>query len=869
MSDSNAPGHATIDIGSGAGVGDRIGPFKILQLLGEGGFGAVYEAEQSEPVKRRVALKIIKLGMDTREVIARFEAERQALALMDHPHIARVFDAGATETGRPYFVMELVKGEPITTYCARHLLSIPQRLQLFEQVCAAVQHAHTKGVIHRDLKPSNVLVSTQDNAAFAKVIDFGIAKATSGRLTERTLFTEANLMMGTPLYMSPEQAEGSADIDTRTDIYSLGVILYQLLTDSTPLDSNSLGAAAYGEVQRIIREVEPPRPSVRLSQSARKQLLGVDTRRGMDPGKLARIVRGELDWIVMKAIEKDRARRYDTASALSADVQRYLDGEPVLAAPPGTAYRLGKFVRRNKVPVVAGTLVALALLAGLVAFAWQAHIAREQERVAQQRASELRQVADFQAAMLEQMDPTRIGKSLSDDVMQKYAATLAKTKLSADERARDLEAFREQWEKVDAPGVVTGLIDRAILKPALAELDRKFKAQPLVDASLREALADSYGGIGLSDRAASLLQDVTATRRRLLGDDDRESLEAMENLGSALVAQDKPDAAEAWFRRTLAIRRRKLGADHPDTLESLSDLGASLDAQGKLKEAEPLLRDSLAKRQHALGADDPKTIESTSRLGGLLLDEGKSRLAEPLMRDALAGNRRVLGEDSPKTLGAINDVGAVMMMEGRPHDAEPYFREAWEKHKRLQGEDFPDTLQSLSNLGGVLMVEKKTAEAESVLREAVVKSRRVFGADDGTTLLATASLGKVLLDEGRFADAEQLLSPSEADARHVLADASPPQFGLFMLVLGKARAEQHEFAPAEAALLEADATFGKASGSRGGTFPLMTVRALADLYAAWDKADPGKGYAAKSVRWNAQWKKLDAEAAEKKRATSP
>ncbi len=856
--DASAPGNATVGIAAGEGVGSRIGPFKLLQLLGEGGFGSVFEAEQEEPVRRRVALKIIKLGMDTREVIARFEAERQALALMDHPHIARVFDAGATDTGRPYFVMELVKGEPITTYCTRHALSVQQRLQLFEQVCAAVQHAHTKGVIHRDLKPSNVLVSTQDDAAFAKVIDFGIVKATSGRLTERTLFTEANLMMGTPLYMSPEQAEGSVDIDTRTDIYSLGVILYQLLTDTTPLDSDSLRAAAYGEVQRMIREVEPLRPSVRLSQSARRQLLGTDSQRVMDPARLARIVRGELDWIVMKAIEKDRARRYETASALAADVHRYLVGEPVQAAPPGAAYRFGKFVRRHKGPVLAGSLVALALLAGLVASAWQAHIARQQEHLAQERADELKQVSEFQAAMLGKVDPTRIGKSLSDDVQEKYKAALAQAKLPADERARQSAAFAAQWDRVNATDAATALIDRTILAPAVAEIDRKFGKQPLVDASLRQALADSYAAMGLFDKAAELDARALATRRKLLGDDNLDTLVSMEKVGQLHVEQGTADAAEPLFRKTLAARRRLLGADHPDTLEAMTDLATSLDSQGKLDQAEPLMREALEKRRRILGNDDKDTIDSIYRMGGVYLDQARLDLAIPLLRESLERSRRVLGEDDPQTLSAINDLGAAWMSDSKPASAEPYFREAWEKHRRLQGEDHPDTLQSLGNLGGVLMVEGKNAAAEPVLRDAIERSARVMGADSGTTLLAIASLGKVMLDQHRYREVEHLLAPATADARRVVADASPPQFGFFMLILGRAQAGQDEYAPAESSLKEALASFEKGTGDRKGRYPRMCVQALADLYAAWDKAEPGRGHAAQAAEWKTRSAKLEA-----------
>jgi serine/threonine-protein kinase len=330
------------------GPGTVIGPYKILQELGEGGFGIVYMAEQQEPVKRKVALKIIKLGMDTRQVIARFEAERQALAMMDHPNIAKVLDAGATDSGRPFFVMELVRGIPITEYCDSNNLSTNERLQLFVPVCQAVQHAHQKGIIHRDVKPSNVLVTLHDGKPVPKVIDFGIAKATNQQLTEKTVFTAFRQFIGTPEYMSPEQAEMSGlDIDTRTDIYSLGVLLYELLTGTTPFGSKLLREAAYGEVQRIIREVEPDRPSTRLSTMG-EQLTSVARHRRAEPRILSRMLRGDLDWIVMKALEKDRTRRYETPSGLAADIERHLADEPVLAGPPGAAYRLRKFARRHK-----------------------------------------------------------------------------------------------------------------------------------------------------------------------------------------------------------------------------------------------------------------------------------------------------------------------------------------------------------------------------------------------------------------------------------------------------------------------------------------------------------------------------------------
>jgi serine/threonine protein kinase len=350
-------------------VGARIGPYKLLQRIGEGGFGTVFLAEQTAPVRRRVALKVVKLGMDTRQVVARFEAERQALALMDHPHIAKVLDAGATPSGRPFFVMEYVVGDPITAFADSHRLTVNDRLGLFGQVCSAVQHAHTKGIIHRDLKPANILVNMVDGAPFANVIDFGIAKAAAQSLTERTLFTMHGQLIGTPEYMSPEQAEGSPDIDTRTDVYALGVVLYELLTGLTPFDARRLRGAAFAELIRIIRDEDPPSPSARLSRSL-DALAKHAAARGVGPARLGAMVRGELDWIVMKALDKDRSRRYETAAALGDDVRRHLTGDPVDAAPASTMYRVRKFVRRHRAGVTAGAVIAGMLLLGIGGTSW-------------------------------------------------------------------------------------------------------------------------------------------------------------------------------------------------------------------------------------------------------------------------------------------------------------------------------------------------------------------------------------------------------------------------------------------------------------------------------------------------------------------
>jgi eukaryotic-like serine/threonine-protein kinase len=402
--------------------GTIIGPYKLLEQIGEGGFGVVFLAEQEKPVRRRVALKIIKPGMDTRQVISRFEAERQALAMMDHPNIAKVFDAGATESGRPYFVMELVQGIPITDYCDECNLTTGERLELFISVCQAVQHAHQKGVIHRDIKPANVLVAMQDGLPAAKIIDFGVAKAINQRLTEHTLATGFAQMLGTPLYMSPEQAELSPlGVDTRSDVYSLGVLLYELLTSTTPFDKERLHDASYDEMRRIIREEEPPRPSARISTLAADLVTTVAEHRRTDASRLLHTVRGELDWIVMKCLDKDRTRRYETVNALMMDVQRHLDDEPVLARSPTNVYRFQKMVRRNKLAFAAASAVLTALVLGLGASTWmffKERAARERAVVAEQEQARLRQEAQVE----EQKAKTAAAKS---EQMAAYMANLA------------------------------------------------------------------------------------------------------------------------------------------------------------------------------------------------------------------------------------------------------------------------------------------------------------------------------------------------------------------------------------------------------------------------------------------------------------
>jgi WD40 repeat protein/serine/threonine protein kinase len=462
--------------------GTVIGPYKLIEVIGEGGMGTVYMGQQIEPVRRLVAVKLVKAGMDTRQVLARFEAERQALALMDHPNIARVLDAGETASGRPYFVMELVKGVPITRYCDEHRLSPRQRLELFIPVCQAIQHAHQKGIIHRDIKPTNVLVVLYDGKPVPKVIDFGLAKATGQQLTERTLVTGFGALVGTLEYMSPEQAElNQIDIDTRSDIYSLGVLLYELLTGTTPLEKKRLKEAAMLEVLRLIREEEPPRPSTRLSDS-HNSLPSISAQRQMEPAKLRKLVRGELDWIAMKALEKDRNRRYETANGLAMDLQRYLADEPVAAGPPSAAYRFRKFARRNKGPLTAAALVACALVVGTVVSTWMAIRASDAERLAAKRLAAETQARQAEAEERSKADAARAGAegALYHSLVNEARAL----QLAGREgwRARALENLHRAADIDTAERDVAGLRTQAVAALSGFDAERVANVQLAADA---------------------------------------------------------------------------------------------------------------------------------------------------------------------------------------------------------------------------------------------------------------------------------------------------------------------------------------------------------------------------------------------------
>ncbi len=588
----------------GSYVGETIaGRYKLIEMIGEGGMGTVFMAQQTAPVKRVVAVKIVKAGMDSKAVLARFEAERQALAMMDHPNIARVLDAGSTESGRPFFVMELVKGTPITTYCDQHRLTPRQRLELFLPVCQAIQHAHQKGVIHRDVKPSNVLVAMYDDKPVPKVIDFGLAKATGQLLTEKTLMTGFGAIVGTLQYMSPEQAGlNNLDIDTRSDVYSLGVVLYELLTGTTPLDRRSLGEAALLEVLRIVREVDAPRPSAKLSTS--EALPSIAANRNIEPAKLAKLMQGELDWLLLKALEKDRARRYETANGLARDIQHYLADEVVEARPPSTAYRLRKFVRRHKGRVLAASLVLLVLLAGICGTTFGLIRAEQQK----QRAEAGEKLAGQRLTRVE--EEKRVAQAVRNFLQNKLLGQ-ADTSVQANAL---LNAGGSSAEAKLNP-TIRELLDRAALELAPDKIEANFPNEPLVQAELLNTVGDTYRGVGEYDRAIQFLTRAAELLKTHVGADHADTLATISRLAEAYRQAEKLPQAIELFKRVSDAFEKKLGPDDPDTLRALNDLANTYRSAGKLPQGIELLRACARRAGKEVGGRPRRHPLHTQQLG--------------------------------------------------------------------------------------------------------------------------------------------------------------------------------------------------------------------------------------------------------------
>jgi serine/threonine protein kinase len=763
-----------------------IGPYKLLEQIGEGGMGTVWMAEQTEPLQRRVAVKVVKEGMDSRQVLARFEAERQALALMEHPNIARVLDAGRTQSGRPYFVMELVKGQPITKYCDEKRLGVRERLELFGDVCRAVQHAHQKGIIHRDLKPSNVLVAPYDGKPVVKVIDFGVAKATGQRLTDKTLFTGFGALVGTPEYMSPEQAEvNNQDIDTRSDIYSLGVLLYELLTGSTPLTRQRLKESALLEVLRVIREEEPPRPSTRLSES-KDSLPTISAQRQTEPAKLTKLVRGELDWIVMKALEKDRNRRYETANGLATDVQRYLADEPVQACPPSTWYRLRKFGRRNKGKLVVTAALLALLLAGTVVSTWQAMRATFAEKETQDALTKVTEekakTEKALAAAREALD------TMTDDVV----ATMFARQPELDESEK---AF---LRKVLAHYEAVAL---QIAQSAGARFLRA-KGQYKV-AHLHELLGDSDGAAGYQ-KAANLLQELadefpdkaeyrhnlarTNGRLGILLAEAGQDKEAETSLGQAItlltkLAEDSRN--NTGYRADLANNYLSLGyllQRRQDYVESGKAYGEAVDRLEKL----------VAERGD-VAAHHQDLARARMDMGQLLREQAKLESADKLYEQAISVQEQQLQKfpDVPARRRQLADSyhgrGIVYAEQKRMGEAEKTFARALDLREKLTA-DFPKVVvyrkelaRNYSALGYLSALQKKFDAAEKAYHKALAVQEKL-AAERGSVAgyredlaLTYGHLATLHQQRNQFAQAVPLLEKGRAQLQAALsANAGAP-----------------------------------------------------------------------------------------------
>lgn len=694
--------------------GQQIGPYRILSHLGAGGFGAVYLAEQLEPVRRRVAIKIVKPGMDSRAVVSRFEAERQALVMMDHPSIARMFDAGVTPEGRPYFAMEYVAGESIARFCEHEGLTIDDRVRLMVKVCRAVHHAHMKGIIHRDLKPGNILVEVVEGKPEPKVIDFGVAKALHGSLTDSAFVTEHGQMIGTPEYMPPEQARGTtADIDTRADVYGLGAVLYELLTGTTPLDSAGLRSRGYAEIQLAIEQEVPTVPSKRRARDSAGSAGGEaggsrgSSRESAGRGRIPR----ELDWIVMRCLEKERARRYESAAALARDLERYLNTEAVDAGPPSMSYRALKFVRRHKVAVGAAVFCVLAGVGTIVTTSWALNRAIEDRAAATKSADaaaiardEAEVTTAFLTGMLESASPGESGRDVTVVQILDDAAKRLEMERSQEAAGRKDTVLPEARirQTLGSTYLALGKLDKAAQHlPKAVELR---EAQKGVDApeTLRAKFnlaALWYERERLSDAKALYLECLDGWRKLQMPDDGM-VVGALNNLAQIAQRERRLVEAEAIQRDAYARMEVVLGANHPHTLGALTNLGTIMELRGDMKAAESILQEAETKWKMARGSDDPGTLLAVQCLALLYSELGRLDEAEIRLRQVLETRTRVLGEDHIDTIGAMVNLGLVLDRKGDP-EAEKFYQSAWERARAVMGESHPTTITAALNLMGV------------------------------------------------------------------------------------------------------------------------------------------------------------------------
>jgi serine/threonine protein kinase len=791
--DSVANGMGSGALAAGQFFAER---FQLIRKLGEGGMGQVWLAEQTSPVKRQVALKLIKAGMYDESVVQRFQSERQSLAIMDHPAIAKVFDAGTTPQGQPYFVMEYVPGLPITEYCDQKKLKIADRLELFIQVCEGVQHAHQKAIIHRDLKPANILIIEVDGKPTPRIIDFGLAKAITPQAGDDANLTQMGLFMGTPGYMSPEQADPNVlDIDTRTDVYSLGVVLYVLLAGLQPFDTEQRQKQSLDELLRKLRDEEPPRPSTRVNSNQATSQRTAEAR-STEPRQLVSTLRGDLDWIAMRALEKDRARRYGTPSELAADIRRYLNHEPVVARPASVGYQLRKYARRHRVAmgVTAGLVLVLAAFSFLQALQLR-RITRERDRANRERDRAAR-ITDFMTSMFKVSDPSQArGNSVTAREILDKASNEMGTGL-----AKDPEVQSQMTQVMATTYQNLGLYPRAhelakraldsrlsLLGPddprtleSMAQLGWILDLQGQyaeADKLQRQALAgerrvlgsgdpltlETMGHLafvaqeqGRFDEAEKLDREAIEVGTRTLGPASAQVLQAMKYLGVGLWYQGRFAEAEREYRQLLDVERPVLGTDHPETLTVMNDLALSIQAQHRYAEAEQLYRENVAAAQRVLGPEHPRTIGFLQSFAGLLFTESRLTDAEKLYHEVLSIQVKTLGVDHPDTLTTQSELSDALFQEGRLHEAEKLQREILATRVRVLGPENPRALDSKGGIARTLIEEGDYAEAEKLAREVFETEIRTLGPFNGSTLFALRQLGKALAHEHRYDEASRL-----------------------------------------------------------------------------------------------------------------
>ncbi len=845
-----------------------IGPYRLLKRLGSGGMGVVYLAEQTEPVRRQVALKLIKIGMDTEQVVARFEMERQALAMMEHPGIARVLDAGATDDGRPYFVMEVVRGTPITTYCDKKGLSLEQRLDLFARVCDALNHAHQKGIIHRDIKPSNVLVESRDGDVTPKIIDFGIAKATNQRLIEGGLHTGIGQIIGTPEYMSPEQADVSGlDIDTRSDIYSMGVMLYELLAGSLPFDSAAGRSAGLGQIQRILSEEEPPTPSTRVSS-----IHGLRITCGLNPRELGRKLKGDLDWIVMKAIDRDLDRRYQAVSEFASDIRRYLADEPVLASPPGSTYRLRKFVRRHRTAVAGVAAGVLLLLAGVVATTSQAIRATRAEREALHQAALAADVNDFLISMLSEANPANRPAGVEFTVVD--ALETAAYMVDAGDRSPRLEA--EVRRVVGVTFYSLGRYEEAEsqTREALATLQSLDEAPAGEVARLKIQLGNILVDSGELDEAERILEEAREVFAASGPDFVVSWATATHSLAD--VARMRGDRESAVRLNEIALAAaRSVDGDPAATIEAsvLIDLG-SLDLElMEVESAETRIREGLSLQRFVFGDHHPTIAETQLSLAKVLSEKGEFDTATQLFQASLETTRKVFGENHIRVAVILHNYGfhlmnrdpeqaetylreAVLVLENRGNDvalaraldvlaavqldleefenADDSFTRALELRRKSLPDDHPEIAQSLNNLGSLYMRSRRHDLAAPMFEQALERFRPIHGENSPQVVIVTYNLGSTLSDAGRIGEAEKYLR-SAVDLAVRIFPSGHLNTAVMQAKYGECLGRLSRFTEAEGLLVPAQARIAAQLGEDHWR-SRQAAEMVENLYRRWKKS---------------------------------